>query len=118
MLVWSTRNMQKTLKTPQEQSGIHLKHQRPSWKITDSAWMCRNQEANPSSTIFSGVQADMSKEAEVAQLVRHTLEHFSGLDIFVNNAAQFVFGHATEVTEEGAALLSNFMLLMYSTYTQ
>lgn len=60
----------------------------------------------------------MSKEAEVAQLVRHTLEHFSGLDIFVNNAARFVFGHATEVTEEGAALLSNFMLLMYSTYTQ
>ena len=34
------------------------------------------------------MQADRPREAEVAQLLKHTLEHFSGLDIFVNNAAR------------------------------
>ncbi|KAK9901656.1 hypothetical protein WJX75_006972 [Coccomyxa subellipsoidea] len=34
------------------------------------------------------LEADRPREAEVAQLLKHTLEHFSGLDIFVNNAAR------------------------------
>ncbi|CAL8468178.1 g7717 [Coccomyxa elongata] len=43
---------------------------------------------------------DMSEEGQVATMVHQALEAFKHLDIFVNNAARFVFAHATEVTDE------------------
>ncbi len=45
----------------------------------------------------------MSSEEQVAKMVQAVSKTFQQLDIFVNNAARFVFAHATEVTDEGAA---------------
>ena len=47
------------------------------------------------------MQVDISKEAEVRQMVARAKEVFGRLDILINNAARFVFNHVTEVTEEG-----------------
>lgn len=47
------------------------------------------------------LQVDMSKEEHVKEMVDYTMRMFDRLDIFVNNAARFVFAHATEVTDEG-----------------
>jgi meso-butanediol dehydrogenase/(S,S)-butanediol dehydrogenase/diacetyl reductase len=47
------------------------------------------------------MQVDISKEAEVRQMVARAAEAFGRLDILINNAARFVFNHVTEVTEEG-----------------
>lgn len=47
-----------------------------------------------------GAQVDMSREAEVEQLVGQTLLWHGRVDILVNNAARFVFNTATEVTDE------------------
>ena len=47
------------------------------------------------------VQVDMAKEAEVEALIRHTLSAHGRLDVFVNNAARYVFAETLEVTEEG-----------------
>lgn len=56
------------------------------------------------------VQVDMSKEAEVLRLIRTAAPAPDGrLHVFVNNAARFVFGEVTDVTEEqwDAALGTN-----------
>ena len=46
------------------------------------------------------VQTDMSKEAEVAALVAAAAPAPNGrLHVLVNNAARFVFGEVTDVTE-------------------
>jgi NAD(P)-dependent dehydrogenase (short-subunit alcohol dehydrogenase family) len=55
-------------------------------------------------------QVDMSREAEVEQLIQTAAPDPDGrLHVFVNNAARFVFGEVTEVTEEqwDAALSTN-----------
>jgi len=60
------------------------------------------------------MQVDMSEQSQVEALVTCILADHKRIDIFVNNAARFVFAHATEVTEEGAALsysLSHWTLL-------
>ena len=44
----------------------------------------------------------MAQELEVEALLRHTLSTHGRLDVFVNNAAQFVFGDSADLTEEGA----------------
>jgi NAD(P)-dependent dehydrogenase (short-subunit alcohol dehydrogenase family) len=49
------------------------------------------------------LQADMSKEADVECLVQEVLRQCGRIDIWINNAARFVFKLATEVTEEGKA---------------
>ena len=46
----------------------------------------------------------MSKDDDVDRLVQYTLEKFDRVDIFINNAARFVFNAATEVTEDGKTL--------------
>lgn len=47
-----------------------------------------------------GWQADMSSEAEVERLVQRAVPAPDGrLHVFVNNAARFVFGEVTDVTE-------------------
>lgn len=60
----------------------------------------------------------MSEEGQVATMVHQALEAFTHLDIFVNNAARFVFAHATEVTEEGAALYRFCQVTMVSCHTK
>lgn len=50
------------------------------------------------------MQVDMSQECQVEALVTRVLAEHKRIDIFVNNAARFVFAQATEVTEAGAAL--------------
>jgi NAD(P)-dependent dehydrogenase (short-subunit alcohol dehydrogenase family) len=47
------------------------------------------------------MQADMSSEGDVERLVQFCVQHCGRVDIFVNNAARFVFNPATEVTEKG-----------------
>ena len=50
------------------------------------------------------LQVDMAKEAEVEALIRHTISTHGRLDVFVNNAARYVFADALEVTEEGESV--------------
>ncbi len=46
------------------------------------------------------VKADVSKEKDVNNLVRKTVERFGKLDIFVNNAGILVSGSVTELNEK------------------
>lgn len=46
----------------------------------------------------------MAKEAEVEALIRHTISVHGRLDVFVNNAARYVFADALDVTEEGESV--------------
>ena len=46
------------------------------------------------------VQADVSKEAEVAALVEATVSHFGRLDILVNNSGVYEFAGIADVTED------------------
>ena len=46
----------------------------------------------------------MAKEAEVEALIRHTISAHGRLDVFLNNAARYVFADALEVTEEGESV--------------
>lgn len=46
------------------------------------------------------VAADVSSEADVANLVRRTVEEFGGVDIVVNNAAYFSFGPVEGISVE------------------
>lgn len=48
-------------------------------------------------------QADQSKPADVAGLVRKVAEHFGHLDILVNNAGVFITGQLGEVSDENVA---------------
>jgi 3-oxoacyl-[acyl-carrier protein] reductase len=43
---------------------------------------------------------DVSREAEVVSLVRHTVERFGRLDILINNAGLGIFGPLVETTTE------------------
>ena len=54
--------------------------------------------------IVCALQVDMAKEAEVEALIRHTISAHGRLDVFVNNAARYVFADALDVTEEGEAV--------------
>jgi NAD(P)-dependent dehydrogenase (short-subunit alcohol dehydrogenase family) len=46
-------------------------------------------------------QVDVSQEAEVEALIKHTLSTHGRLDVFINNAARYVFADALQVTDAG-----------------
>ena len=67
------------------------------------------------------VSTDVSKEAQVEELVRTTLDAYGAVNVLVNNAAAFVFGTVEDITESdwrlaidvnlmGAALLIKHVL--------
>jgi NAD(P)-dependent dehydrogenase (short-subunit alcohol dehydrogenase family) len=43
-----------------------------------------------------GIQGDAASEAEIARIVKETVEYFGGIDILVNNAATVGVGHTVE----------------------
>ena len=49
-------------------------------------------------------QVDVSVEAEVEALIKHTVSTHGRLDVYINNAARYVFADALEMTEAGTAL--------------
>lgn len=51
------------------------------------------------------LQADISKEEDVHQMVAAAVKAFGRLDILINNAARFVFNVVTEITDEGSLAL-------------
>lgn len=48
----------------------------------------------------AAVQADVSSEADVAEMVRQAVERFSRMDILVNNAGVVTTGPVAEITSE------------------
>jgi 3-oxoacyl-[acyl-carrier protein] reductase len=56
--------------------------------------------AGPLGDRVIAVQADVSKEADAAQLVARTVEQFGGLDILINNAGVGRFGNVAEMSTE------------------
>ncbi|KAK9845875.1 hypothetical protein WJX81_004790 [Elliptochloris bilobata] len=52
---------------------------------------------------LSSFKVDMAQEAEVEALIRHTVSTHGQIDVFVNNAARYIFAETISVTEEELA---------------
>ena len=70
------------------------------WEVTDGALEGAAEEIRETGRRSLAVQTDVSKKAEVDDLVRKTLDEFGAIDILVNNAGIGDGGSLLEATEE------------------